>query len=40
MVRDHAQRIFRDVFPRKRLTYQEWRLAEGDLVRHLENTGW
>ena len=39
-VRDHASRMFRDVFSARPLTYHEWRLAEADLMRRLENTGW
>lgn len=40
MVRAHARRVFRDVFPTRPLAYHEWRSVEADLVRGLENTGW
>lgn len=40
MVRAHACRVFRDVFPARALTYDEWRLVEADLARRLESTGW
>lgn len=39
MVRDHARRLFRDIYPGRSLTQQEWRLAEADLVRRLERDG-
>jgi len=40
MVRLHARQVFRDVFPARSLTHNEWRLVEADLARRLENTGW
>jgi len=40
MVRTHACRVFRDVFPGRPLNFHEWRLVEEELVRRLENTGW
>jgi hypothetical protein len=36
MVRQHAQRLFRDRWPRPDLTAREWRVVEEDLVRTLE----
>lgn len=39
MVRDHAARLFRDVFTKQPLTMEEWRLAEQDLARKLERDG-
>ncbi len=39
MVRLHAERLFRDVLPKRTLTTQEWRLAEEDLARNLERDG-
>ncbi len=36
MVREHAQRLFRDKWPLRPLSRKEWRLAEQDLVRILE----
>jgi hypothetical protein len=39
MVREHASRLFRDVFAERPLTSREWRLAEEDLVRKLERSG-
>jgi len=39
MVKEHAARLFRDVFPEKLLTEQEWRLVEEDLARKLERDG-
>ncbi len=36
MVRQHAQRLFRDKWSRGRLSAREWRLAEQDLARKLE----
>jgi hypothetical protein len=39
MVRDHAARLFRDVFSVRPLTAPEWRLAENDLARKLERDG-
>lgn len=39
MVKEHATRLFRDVFPQQPLTEQEWRLAEEDLARKLERDG-
>jgi hypothetical protein len=35
-VRQHARRLFRDQWERRRLTVREWRLAEQDLARRLE----
>lgn len=39
MVRIHAERLFRDVFPQQPLTDREWRLVEEDLARKLERDG-
>lgn len=39
MIQLHAARLFRDVIARRPLTEQEWRLAEVDLARKLENAG-
>jgi hypothetical protein len=39
MVKAHAVRLFRDVFPAHPLTVQEWRLVEQDLARKLERDG-
>lgn len=39
MVKAHAARLFRDVFPRRPLTPQEWHTAEQDLARKLERDG-
>ncbi len=39
MVREHATRLFRDVFPRQPVTDQEWRLVAEDLARKLERDG-
>jgi hypothetical protein len=39
MVRLHAERLFRDVFPRRPLTQREWRLVEEDLARKIESDG-
>jgi hypothetical protein len=39
MVWEHAARLFRDVWPLRPLTEREWRLAEEDLARKLENEG-
>lgn len=39
MVRMHAARLFRDVFIKRPLSSREWRLAEQDLARKLENNG-
>lgn len=39
MVEEHACRLFRDVYPQRPLTIQEWRLAEEDLVRKMERDG-
>lgn len=39
MVWEHAARLFRDVWPLRPLTEREWRLAEEDLARILENEG-
>lgn len=39
MVKAHAARLFRDVFPRQPLTAQEWLLVEQDLARKLERDG-
>ena len=39
MVREHAERLFRDVFGQRPLTPREWRLAEQDLARKLESDG-
>ncbi len=40
MVSAHAHRIFRDVLRTRMLDLHEWRQAEEDLVRCLENNGW
>jgi hypothetical protein len=39
MVRHHAGSLFRDVFPQRPLSAQEWRMAEEDLLRKLERDG-
>jgi hypothetical protein len=39
MVRMHAERLFRDVFPGQPLTEREWRLVEEDFARKLESDG-
>jgi hypothetical protein len=39
MVRAHARRLFRDVYPQRPLTEHEWRLVEEDLSRKLERDG-
>ena len=39
MVKEHACRLFRDVYPRQSLTLHEWRLVEEDLVQKLERYG-
>lgn len=39
MVRDHAVRLYRDVYPSQPLTRREWRLVEADLARKLERDG-
>lgn len=39
MVKAHACRLFRDVYPQRPLTIQEWRLVEEDLVRKIERNG-
>jgi hypothetical protein len=39
MVKAHAVRLFRDVFPEQPLTEREWRLVEEDLARKLERDG-
>jgi len=39
MVRNHACRLFRDVFPKKSLSSEEWRMVEEDLLRKLEREG-
>lgn len=39
MVKAHAARLYRDVFPRRSLTTQEWRMVEQDLARKLERDG-
>jgi hypothetical protein len=36
MVRQHAQRLFRDKWTRQALSRREWRMAEQDLLRTLE----
>jgi hypothetical protein len=38
MVKAHAVRLFRDVFPKQSLTDREWRLVE-DLASKLERDG-
>ena len=40
MVRAHADHVFRDVLAVRPLRRHEWRLAEQDLARRLENAGW
>jgi hypothetical protein len=37
MIKVHAARLFRDVFPK--LTRREWLLVEQDLARKLESEG-
>jgi len=39
MVKEHAARLYRDVFPSQPLTRWEWRLVEEDLARKLEHDG-
>ena len=39
MVKEHASRLFRDLYPQQPLTVREWRLVEEDLVRKLERDG-
>lgn len=39
MVKAHAARLFRDVFPKQPLTPEEWWLAEQDLAHKLEREG-
>jgi hypothetical protein len=39
MVKAHAARLYRDVFPEQSLTEREWRLVEEDLARKLERDG-
>lgn len=39
MVRQHACSLFRDVFPQRPLSKQEWRMVEEDLLRKLEGDG-
>jgi hypothetical protein len=39
MVKAHAAKLFRDVFPEQSLTEREWRLVEQDLARKLESDG-
>ena len=39
MIRAHAAKLFRDVFPERSLTEQQWRLVEQDLARKLESNG-
>jgi hypothetical protein len=39
MVKEHACRLYRDLFPQQPLTMREWRLVEEDLVRKLERDG-
>lgn len=39
MVKDHAAKLFRDVFPEQPLTESQWRLVEEDLARKLEHDG-
>lgn len=39
MVKEHATRLFRDVFPKQPLTELQWRLVEADLARKLERDG-
>lgn len=39
MIKEHAERLFRDVFSEQPLTHHEWRLVEQDLARRLENDG-
>lgn len=38
-VKAHAARLFRDVFTKRPLTQQEWRLVEQDVARRLESDG-
>jgi hypothetical protein len=39
MVKEHAGRLFRDIYPQQSLTMRQWRLAEEDLIRKLELDG-
>ena len=39
MIRRHARRLFRDIYPPQRLTSREWRMVEDDLARKLERDG-
>lgn len=39
MVKAHAAKLYRDVFPQQPLTPREWRLVEQDLARKLESDG-
>lgn len=39
-VREHAARLFPDVWPKRPLTMHEWLLAEQDLARKLEHDGY
>lgn len=39
MVKAHARRLFRDVYPQRPLTIEEWHLVEDDLVRKIERDG-
>ncbi len=39
MVRQHACSLFRDVYPQKPLSKEEWRMVEADLLRKLEGDG-
>ena len=39
MVKDHAARLFRDVFPKQPLSERQWRLVEEDLASKLERDG-
>lgn len=39
MIQMHAERLFRDVIPKRPLTEREWRLVEEDLARKLEAEG-
>lgn len=39
MVRNHARRLFLDVFLERALTQREWLLAEADLARKMETAG-
>jgi hypothetical protein len=39
MIREHARILFRDIFSKRPLSSQQWRIVEEDLVRKLEQDG-